>query len=626
MSGIFSIGTSALNAAYVALRTAGNNVANANTPGYSRQTVAFSAQVGASIGGNYVGQGVMIADVARSYDAFLNRAANSAQSAASAAEARSNQLNQVDNLFANTTTGIGASLDAYFKQVQQVSQQPADPAARQALLSSANQLAARLADTGSRLQEARVNTDTQIALEIDAVNRYTSQIASLNDQIAIAQGSGRQPNDLLDARDTAIRNLNQSVRVNTVPQGDGSVNVFLGNGQSLVVGSRAMKMGTQVDPADPQSIQLTVKDGPATTVLQSSLIGGGKIGGLMQFRQEDLPAVENELGRLATTLTDQVNAQHKLGNDLNGAAGGNFFTPLTPTAFPSTANAGAATISVAFSNTTQLQASDYRVDFAGGNYTLTRLSDNVSWTQTTPNFSQDGLTISLANTPPASGDTFMVQAVRGGARSMGVAITQPSQIAAASAVRASLASSNTGSVAVASLNVVGPRTAATVNPTTISFTGPSTYSITDGATTLTGQTLTAGTPITFNGWSLTLTGTPANGDTLTVTPNTGGTGDNRNALALAAIQNRALVGGGQIASSFSAVVARVGAEAQNAQSFNAAQGAILKDALGAESAVSGVNLDEEASRLMQYQQQYQAAAKVIATASTLFQSVLSILQ
>ena len=628
MSGIYSIGTSALDAAYLALRTAGNNVANASTPGYSRQTVMLSAQTGAQIGGMYVGQGVAVSDVQRVYNSFLNSAANNAQAAASSADARAAQMNQVDNLFSDPTSGVGAAINSFFQQVQSLSQQPSDPASRQAMLSAANQLAAGFADAGSTLQQYRTDTDTQINLQLDSANRYATQIATLNNQIALAQGSGHQPNDLLDQRDTAIRNLNQAVRVTTVPQSDGSINVFLGSGQALVVGAQSMQLGSQVDPTDPQSIQITVKGGATTSVLSPSMVGGGTIGGLLQFRLQDLPTVENELGRLAVTLTDQVNTQQKLGNDANGNAGVNLFTPIQPTAFPATSNGNpATTISASYTDTTQLQASDYRVDYSGGTYTLTRLSDNTTWTSNTPSFSQDGLSITLSNTPPANGDTFMVQPVRGGARSMSVAISQPSQIAAASPVRVSAPATNTGSVGVDSLSVVGPvRNPAVANSTTITFTGANTYNISDGVTTLTGQTYTAGTPVTFNGWQLALHGTPAAGDQLNVVPNTGGIGDNTNALAMSALQNKALVSGGALSGAFAAVVARVGADTQTAQSLSKTQDSILQDAVNAESSVSGVNLDEEAANLMQYQQQYQAAAKVIATASTIFDSILAIMQ
>jgi flagellar hook-associated protein 1 len=627
-TGIFSIGNSALNAAYAALRTAGNNIANASTPGYSRQSVVLAAQTGAMIGSNYVGQGVAVSDIRRSYNAFLTQAANSAQAGSSAADARATQLAQVANLFADTATGIGPSLDAFFQQVQSLSQRPSDPAARQALLSSANQLSARFSDVGARLQEFRSNTDTQIKLEIDSVNRNAREIATLNDQISLARGTGREPNDLLDKRDTAIRNLNESVRVTSIEQSDGSVNVFLGSGQSLVVGGRAMQMKLQVAATDPQSVEIGVQDGATTSMLSPELLGGGKIGGLLQFRLDDLPAVENDLGRLAITMSDQFNIQHKLGDDRNGNPGQNFFNTIQPTAFPATTNGNPATaIAVSFTDTTQLQASDYRIDYASGQYTLTRLSDNATWTSATPGFNQDGLAISLANTPPANGDTFTIQPVRAGARSLGVALTQINEIAAASPVRVSMPATNTGSLAVDSLDAVGPaRNPALANATTLTFTGANTYDISDGVTTLTGQTYTAGTPITFNGWQLNVRGTPAGGDQLNVAANVGGIGDNRNVLALSALQTKGLLGGNQLAGAFSAVVARVGADTQNAQTFSKAQDSILEDSLNAESAVSGVNLDEEASRLIQFQQQYQAAAKVIATARSIFDEVLGILR
>lgn len=626
--GIFSIGTSALAAAYTALRTTGHNIANANTPGYSRQSVVLAAQIGAMIGGHYVGQGVAVADVRRAYNGFLTSAAHAATANAAGAETRALQLAQVNDLFADGETGIGPALDRFFQEVQNLSQRPQDAAARQSLLAAANLLAARFNDVGSRLQQFREDADTQLRLQLEAVNRTAREIAQLNDQIALARGTGRLPNDLLDRRDAAIRSLNEAIGVSSIEQSDGAINVFLGNGQALVVGSHAASLVLNGDPADPQSVYIGVRDGASVTALDADLIRGGKIGGLMAFRLQDLPAAENELGRLAVVLADQFNRQHRLGDDRNGAAGGDFFRPPAPVAFPASSNGNPlTTISVAFADTAQLAASDYRLEYAGGQYVLTRLTDNVTWTSAVPSFNVDGLSITLANTPPANGDRFLIQAVRAGARTMEVALRDPQRIAAAAPVRASLPATNTGSIQVQSLAAVGPtRHPALGNPATITFTGPNTFDISDGITTLTGQTYAPGVPIVFNGWQLVLQGTPAAGDQVQVQPNVGGIGDNRNALALAALQNRPLVAGGPLGGAFAATVARLGAEAQTASSYASAQTTIREDALAAESAVAGVNLDEEASRLIQYQQQYQAAAKLIATARAIFDEVLGIMR
>ncbi|MFN3564771.1 MAG: flagellar hook-associated protein FlgK [Burkholderiaceae bacterium] len=635
-TGIFSIGTSALNAAYTALRTAGNNVANANTPGYTRQITVLAPQVGAMLGGNYVGQGVAVTEVRRVYNDFLAQQAHQAQASASQSESRYLQLAQVSNLFADPSTGVGGTIDQFFSAVGDLTQRPADPAARQALLSAANLMAARFNDVGDRLQEFRNGADRQLGLEIDAVNRAAREIADLNDKIALARGAARSPNDLLDRRDAAIRRLNESIRVSMVEQDDGAVNLFLANGQPLVVGNRASEVGMTLDPVDPGNVLVGIRSGTTVVPLDPDRIGGGRIAGLLQFRATDLLQIENELGRLAVALSAQFNQQHRLGDDRNGQPGGDFFLPLAANAFAAGTNGNpATTIAVTFTDTTRLVASDYRIDYTGGTYWLTRLADGArvdastlsGYTASGGNvaFDYDGLRFALAGAPPAAGDVFLAQPLRGAARSFGVALTQPAQIAAASPVQAQVPATNLGSVVVDDLTVVGPtRNPALANATTITFTAPNTYTISDGVTTLTGQPYTPGTPIVFNGWSLALRGLPQAGDQVTVGANVGGVGDNRNAIALAQLADLALSDGSRLAGAFAAVVARVGSATQSADIYNAAQQSILRDAVDAESAVSGVNLDEEASRLIQFQQQYQAAAKVVATAKVIFEEILSI--
>jgi flagellar hook-associated protein 1 FlgK len=625
-SGILAIANSALAAAQTALRTTGNNIANVNTPGYSRQVVELVPQQG-SAGGFFVGQGVAVAGVRRAYDALLTNQAHQATAASGAARARALQLGQLQNLFAEPDSSVGAAIDQFFRAVHDLSQRPADPAARQALLGSARQLAARFNDAGDRMQELRHGTDQQLRLETDRVNRAAQEIAQLNGKIALALGSGRNPNELLDQRDAAIRRLSESLQVTTVAQDDGSVNLFLASGQALVVGGAANTLALASDASDPTRLGMGVMVGSQLTPLPPDRLGGGRIAGLMQFRNDDLPRIENELGRLAVALTSALNAQHRLGNDRNGAAGGDLFLPLLPEAFAAPDNGNPATqVSAAFVDATQLVASDYRLSYSAGQYTLTRLADGQAWTAATPAFTEDGLAISLgppAALPPAEGDSFLIRPFRGASRNLALAIAQPAAIAAAAPVVASAAAGNGGSLVVDDLSALSPRSPNLAAAATITFGPGNTYTVVSGPVTQSG-TYTPGLPIDFDGrWRITLHGAPQPGDEIHIGPSSG-SGDNRNLLRLAQLQSAALLDGAPPAAAFAAAVAKLGAEVQGAQFVDVAQQGILDAALNAESSVSGVNLDEEASRLIQYQQQYQAAAKLMAIAGSLFDELLSI--
>jgi len=632
--GLFSIGTSALTAAYTALETTGNNIANANTPGYSRQIVDFTAQVETGLSGNYIGQGVAVQSVTRAYNQLLTRQVDLAQAASNQANTRATLLGQVSNLFSSTTGSLGAQVNQFFAAVQTLTQQPSNLAVRQSVLSSAQQLAAGFNDTYGQLQLMQQSANQQIGQEIATVNTTSAQIAKLNDQIALATASGGSPNDLLDQRDKAIQTLNQSIGVTTMRQSDGSINVFLANGQPLVVGDQVTQMTMGADPINPQNITVGTKAANSIIPLSASSSIGGDIGALMQFSLQDIPAVENQIGQLAVVVGSQFNQQSQLGQDLNGAAGTNFFTPASPTVIAATTNAtsggtAAETVSATFSDTTQVKASDYRLQVVSGQYELTRLSDGQQTTLSSLSASNpatvDGITISVSGTP-TDGDTFTIEPVRNGAADMAVSIGQPQQIAAASPVRASLPSSNTGSLSVSSLSVAGPsRDPNLTDSVSINFTSPTAYTITDSTTgSSSSGTYTSGQPITFNGWNLTLLGAPATGDSVGIGANLGATGDNTNALALGQLQNANLIGGGSLGAGYASVVAQVGTMTANAQADQQNQQAILQSAQNAQSSVAGVNLDEEASHLMQYQQQYQAAAKVITIASTLFDQILSI--
>ena len=632
-TGIFSIGTSGLTAAYTALQTTGNNIANANTPGYSRQIVDFAAQVSTGLSGSYVGEGVAVASITRAYNELLTRQVDSAQASASQTDTRATLLNQINNLFSSTSGGLGAQINQFFAQVQTLTQQPSSLAVRQSMLSSAQQMAAGFNDAFGQLQQMQQSANQQIGQEISTVNSTTAQIAKLNDQIALATAAGGSPNDLLDARDQAIKTLNQSIGVTTMAQSDGSINVFLANGEPLVVGDQVTQMGMGSDPSNPQNITVGTKAGNTIIPLATTSSTGGNIGALMQFSLQDVPAAENQIGRLATVVSSQFNQQSRLGQDLNGAAGVNVFSPLSPTVIASSTNATsggapAETVTATFNDTTQVQASDYRLQVASGQYILTRLSDGQQTTLSslpgTP-ATVDGITFSVSGTR-TNGDSFTIEPVRAAAGNLAVTIGQPQQLAAASPVQGSIPSANTGTLSVSALAVMGPaRNANLTDTVTVAFSSPTNYTITDSTNGATASgTYTAGQPIAFNGWSLTLLGAPKAGDSVNVAANVGGTGDNTNALALAQLQNANLIDGASLGSGYAAAVSQVGTMTANAQADQQNQQSILTDAVNAQSSLAGVNLDEEASKLMQYQQQYQAAAKVIAIASTLFDQILSI--
>jgi flagellar hook-associated protein 1 len=632
--GLFSIGTSALTAAYTALETTGNNIANANTPGYARQIVDLSAQAETGLSGNYIGQGVAVDSVKRAYNQLLTQQVDLAQAASSQASTHVTLPNQVNNLFSTTTGSLGDAVNQFFSQVQTLTQQPSNLAVRQSVLAAGQQLAAGFNDTYAQLQTMQQTANTQIGQEISTVNSTTAQIAKLNDQIAIATAGGGTPNQLLDARDQAIQTLNQSVGVTTLAQSDGSINVFLANGQPLVVGDQVTQMASGQDPSNPQNIEVGTRAGNTIIPLSASSAVGGNIGALMQFSLHDVPTIQNQIGQLAVVVSSQFNQQSQLGQDLNGTPGANFFSTPSPSVIAATTNATsggtpAETVAASFSDTTQLQPSDYRLQVANGQYQLTRLSDGQQTTLSSLSpgnpATVDGITISVTGTP-TNGDTFTIEPVRSGANQIAVSITQAQQIAAASPVKASIPSSNTGSVSVSSLSVAGPaRNANLTDSVSINFTGANAYTITDSTNgSSSSGTYTSGQPISFNGWNLTLLGTPATGDAVSVGANTGGTGDNTNALALAQLQNTNLINGASLGNGYAAVVAQVGTTTANAQADQQNQQTILQSATNAQSAVSGVNLDEEASHLMQYQQQYQAAAQIISIASTLFNQILTI--
>jgi flagellar hook-associated protein 1 len=629
MSGsIFSIGVSGLNAAQAGLVTTSHNISNASTDGFTRQTVVQSNRNPQSTGSGFFGQGVEVTTVRRLYSQFLDSQVLSAETQAASLDAFLAQAKQIDNVLADPSSGLSPALQSFFSGVQDVAANPSSVPSRQSMISLGEALVSRFQAIDTRFAEIRSGVNNQVDDVVGRINMLASEISTLNRQIVSSPNTEAQPaNDLLDQRDTLVSELNKLVRVNVITQSDGSYNVFIGTGQSLVVGASTLTLTSRTSTEDPTSIEIGYLVGSTTVVLQAYTLQGGELGGLLTFLDDTLTPAQNEFGRVATVLTQTFNAQHRLGQDLNGALGGDFFVPPVATVVGRTSNTGNGVVSATLANVGQLTASDYRVSYTGANYIVTRLSDDTQQTFATLPQTIDGVTIALASGTPAAGDSFLVQPTRFAARDIDLAIADTSLIAAAAPIRTATTLANVGNAKISAGVVNSVANLPLPGTVTLTYAQATNQFTVTGAVPAAGPfAYSAGAAITFNGMTVSVTGTPADGDTFTIVNNTSGVADNRNALLLGQLQTMQTVANGTASyqSAYSQVVSRVGNDTREVQTQSNAQDSLVKQTREAKLSFSGVNLDEEAANLIRYQQAYQASGKVLQVASTLFDTLLQL--
>lgn len=632
----FSIGVSAMAAAQAGLLTTEHNISNVNTPGFHRQQAVQSANIAQYSSIGYLGQGVHIDTVKRIYDQMLDGQLQQAQAIASQLDSYYSQVKQLDNMLANPDAGVSPALQGFFNGVHDVAANPASIPSRQAMLSSAQMMAARFQSVNQRFTEIRDGVNSQIASNVGIINSYAQQITSINQQIVNSQGSSsnQQPaNDLMDQRDQMIAELNQVIKVATVMQDNGSMNVFIGNGQPLVIGALAFTLGAIASPEDPGRMEVGMSAGGSAVQFPKGSLTGGVLGGLLLFRDDMLDPAQNALGRTAIGLAQTFNDQHKLGMDLNGSLGGDFFNVASPRVLSSTNNSVPATnANVSYADVGLLTTSDYSLQATGAaTFSLTRLSDGATLfsglglPQTV-----DGITISGVSGVVAAGDSFLIQPTRNGARDISVKLTDTTAIAAAAPIKtnATLSNAGFGQISAGSVNTPPPPNANLLQPVTITFTGPGTFDVAGVGAGLpaVGQVYTSGNPITYNGWTIKITGAPVAGDTFTVGTNAGGIADNRNALLLAGLQTQNTLAGNTTTyqGAYSQLVSLVGNKTHQIDVTSKAQANLVLQTQQAQQSLSGVNLDEEAANLIRFQQAYQAAGKMMQISSTLFASLLNL--
>jgi flagellar hook-associated protein 1 FlgK len=652
MSGsLFFTGLSGLNVARGALLTTAHNTANVYTPGYSRQVAVIASSGGISSGSGFIGTGANVSTVSRSYDRYLTAQLASAQSASAALSTNGVQINRIDTLLADKTSGLTPLMQSFFAAVQGVADTPADSAARQQMISSAQSLSSKFRSTDQYLTDLNSSVNDQIDGSVDQINTYSSKIASLNKQISLMtdMAGGQPPNDLLDQRDELVNELSQVVDVKVLQQDNGKYNVFIATGQSLVVGDQAAKMVAGPSEADPTREAMSlVGIAGNTSEIADETITGGSLGGLMAFRSQTLIPTQNAIGRLAMTISDTVNAQHELGVDLSGALGKAFFTQSTPAVMSDATNGGNLQIDAALTDTSQLSTSDYSVDVvdAGGgvlNYNVTRLSDKQSMGSFTGfPISFDGVSLSAASGTAQAGDSFLVQPTRNGARDLDVLVTDPAKVAAASPLTTGNTAGNQGSGALGAASVDASYPAAPLAANvTLSYDAasqtlsgfpavPVTVTLADGTSTTYGAGVavpyTEGAKMSFGGVTVAMTGEPAQGDTFTIGKNVAGVSDGSNALLIGALQRQNTMGNGTTTfnGAYSQLVSEVGNRAMEVQVASTTQDSVTTQIMASQQSISGVNQDEETANLLMYQQMYQANAKVIQTATTIFDAILGI--
>lgn len=544
MSALINSAMSGLSAAQSALNITSTNISNYTVAGYNRQQVLLT-QANSTFSGNaWYGNGVKVDGVQRQYDELINRQLRAASAQNSAASSQYTQLSGIDNLMTMNGNDLSDAFQSFFKNIQNVIDSSEDPSARQAMFSDAQSLAGQLRTMQQYLDNLQSNTNDQISDTISAVNNDTRQIAALNKQIARLSGNGDAPNNLLDQRDQLVSDLNHLTAVNVSMQ-DGNMVVSLPNGLTLVNGDQTTQMKAMPSAADPTRLVPGYTDKTAgDTELPDKLFTGGSLSGLLKFRSEDLTKVQSQLGQMAVTFATRMNQIQHQGYDSDGNEGSDFFSVGSPMIFGNSKNSSDTSVSAVYSDTSALQASDYRVAYQSGQWTVTRLSDNqtitpqISNDQGQTHLSFDGLDLTV-NGSPAEKDSFLVKPLSEAGRDFSVALTSGSQIAAAS--------------------------------------------------------------------------------------EPGGASDNRNAKLMLALQDEPMIGGkATLTQAYGSLVSYVGNKTSSLQSSCDTQQLVVDQLTERQQSVSGVNLDEEYSMLTQYQQYYIANTKVLQTADTLFNSLISI--
>ncbi|VVO09706.1 flagellar hook-associated protein FlgK [Pseudomonas fluorescens] len=676
---LINIGMSGLSASQSSLMTTGNNIANVDTAGYSRQQTVQGTKASIQYGNVFIGTGTTLADVRRVYNAYLDTQLHTTTSLNSDSAAYLAQVKPVDSMLSDANTGVTAALQKFFTSMQGVATSPTDDASRQSVLTSAQALSNRFNTIARQLNDQNTNINGSLGDMATQVNKLTSSIAQLNQKISEVSGGGGQPNDLLDTRNEKVRQLSELVGTHVVERGT-NYDIYMGSGQPLVMGNTTNTLEVVPSKTDPDRSSIQMNRGSSTIDI-TSIISGGEMGGLIRYRNEVLDPAMKELGRVALVIADQVNSQQAQGLDKNGDFGAAIFGSINSAALVSQrsiANAGndptSGNLNVTLKNTGKLTTSDYQVTFSSPTDYNVRRSDGTDMgafsTLTTPPPVIDGFTMTLSGGAKL-GDTFKVTPTRSGATDMQTVLADPKKIAAAAPLTGVTSANNKGTYTqptlTSSLDIYNSAASTELQnglkystPVKLVFDAASGstqgYTLYDvkGTSMGTGTIVpgqsnalnlqvkmvdASGNPVMDNSTipatqktftvQTTVSGTPNDKESFTISLTPAASSDNRNAQSIVGLQARQTVDTGSaskgisLTDAYGKLVTNVGAQAAQGKSDAEATTAILAQAKGARDSLSGVDLDEETGNLVKYQQYYTASSQIIKAAQEIFSTLIN---
>ena len=623
MADLLNIARTGIMAANAGLQTTGHNIANANTEGYHKQRVELYALDPAGSSGIRFGLGVEVGDVARMQNDIVSRQRRDVESQVSSLNQFEQLGTQVSEMFGSSGYQLDEAMDGYFNAVRESADNPASIPLRTVVLQRAEELANRFNSVDDRLGRMEVDLAPQIALEVEQINEIGAQLVEVNKQLGTTYGND---SDLLDRRDMLLDNLASKITIDTRFDEHGQVSVGIAKGQTIIDGGHHNELKITPDPKSPELFRVQF-DNQGQGVDITDAIQGGALGGILGDSRALLRDTRESVGQLAASLVTEVNKIHSASVDLDGNIGGNFFQPITTNTISDVGNTGNALLSTSIVDGTALQSQSYDITYDGANWDVSDGDGNSLMTGATLPISIDGVEISLTSGGANAGDKFSVSPSLGAASRMALSIDDPRQLALAQPVRAIEQADNSGSATVQNLNVADAGNPGLQIPVLIEFADPPTqYSIvnpTDGSVLAAPVAYTSGDTIAFNGWEATVIGNPAAGDRIAVEGNSDGLAS-QNLGLIADLQTDKIMAGGNASMEeiYGALVGNVGSRVSSAVSNADAQGRvhqILTDRL--ENSV-GVSLDEEATKMMQYQQLFQASARVIQTVQATFDTLI----